>query len=63
MYDVSSPVNYAPKYSIVTVTGGGTNTLSFTSDAYVFSNTSQQAEDVVVNWDGGDANQIIYCLS
>ena len=57
MYDVSSPVNYAPKYSIVTVTGGATNTLSFTSDAYVFSNTSQQAQEVVLNWNG-DANQL-----
>ena len=57
MYYVSSPVNYAPKYSIVTVTGGGTNTLSFTSDAYVFANTSQQAQACALTWNG-DANKL-----
>lgn len=57
MYYVSSPVNYAPKYSIVTVTGGATNTLSFTSDAYVFANTSQQAQACSLTWNG-DANKL-----
>ena len=57
MYYVSSPVNYAPKYSIVTVTGGSTNTLSFTSDAYAFANTSQQAEACAITWNG-DANRL-----
>jgi hypothetical protein len=54
MYAISS---YKPKYSIVTVTGGGTNTLSFTSDAYAFANTSQQAEACAITWNG-DANRL-----
>ena len=57
MYYVNSPVNYAPKYSIVTVTGGATNTLSFTSDEYVFANTSQQAQASSLAWNG-DANKL-----
>ena len=57
MYYVNSPINYAPKYSIVTVTGGGTNTLSFTSDAYVFANTSQIAQACTLAWNG-DANKL-----
>ena len=57
MYYVNSPVNYAPKYSIVTVTGGATNTLSFTSDEYVFANTSQQAQASTLAWNG-DANKL-----
>ena len=54
MYYISS---YKPLYSIVTVTGGSTNTLSFTSDTYAFANTSQQAEGCAITWNG-DANRL-----
>ena len=57
IYSATSPINLAVKYSIITVTGGGTNTLSFTSDAYVFSNTSERIQEGIVTWNG-DANEL-----
>jgi hypothetical protein len=61
MYDVNlgapSYLSYLPKYSIVTVTGGGTNTLSYTADAYAFSDTTQRTQVVSLAWNG-DANKL-----
>ena len=61
MYDVNlgapSYTTYLPKYSIVTVTGGGTNTLSYTADAYAFSDTTQRTQVVSLAWNG-DANKL-----
>ncbi len=61
MYDVNlgapSYLTYLPKYSIVTVTGGGTNTLSYTADAYAFSDTTQRTQVVSLAWNG-DANKL-----
>lgn len=48
---------YLPKYSFVTVTGGGTNTLSYTADAYAFSDTTQRTQVVSLAWNG-DANKL-----
>ena len=58
VYEASSPTNSA-KYSIVTVTGGATNTLSYTADAYLFSNTSTKNETANITYDA-DANKLLY---
>jgi len=49
--------SYLPKYSIVTVTGGGTNTLSYTADAYAFSDNTQRTQVISLAWNG-DANKL-----
>ena len=58
VYEAVSPTNSA-KYSIVTVTGGATNTLSYTADAYLFSNTSTKNETANITYDA-DANKLLY---
>ncbi len=44
------------KYIIATVTGGGTNTISFTSPAFLFSDTSTVSENFGLEYDA-DINQ------